>query len=538
LLSFTIGRVDDAKKSEITHRAREERLDERGHAADYDVLVVGGGINGCGIARDAAGRGFSVYLCEMNDLASGTSCAATKLIHGGLRYLEHYEFRLVRESLLERETLWAIAPHIIWPLRFVLPHHAGLRPAWFLRLGLFVYDHLGGRKRLPATRTLDLTTDPAGAPLKGDYRKGFEYSDCWVDDSRLVVLNARDAAARGAQIETRMRCVSARREGAVWRVTLRDEATTQVHEVTARLLVNAAGPWVAEVLGQAIGQNETATVRLVKGSHIVMPRLYEHDRCYIFQNADGRIIFAIPYERDFTLIGTTDIDYEGDPGRVAASDAEIDYLCAAASEYFKQPVTRERMVWSYAGVRPLYDDGAGSAQEATRDYVLRLQEADGQAPLVNIFGGKITTFRRLSESVLKMVEKTLGKRQGPWTASAKLPGGDFPMTGFDALRAELAKAFPFLAADHLYRLARAYGTETRQMLAGIETVAGLGRHFGATLYEAEVRHLMANEWARTADDVLWRRSKLGLRLNQDQATALNLWMIKAAEMPALKAAQS
>ncbi len=508
------------------------------NAADYDILIVGGGINGCGIARDAAGRGFSVYLCEMNDLASGTSCAATKLIHGGLRYLEHYEFRLVRELLLERETLWRIAPHIIWPLRFVLPHHAGLRPAWLLRLGLFVYDHLGGRKLLPPTRTLDLRSDPAGRPLKGEFRKAFEYSDCWVDDSRLVVLNARDAADKGAHIETRMRCVAARREAGFWRVTLRDEVTTRVQEVTASLLVNAAGPWVSHVLSKVIGQNDSATVRLVKGSHMVVPRLYEHDRCYIFQNADGRIIFAIPYERDYTLIGTTDIDYEGDPGDVTASDAEIDYLCAAASEYFKSPVTRDQMVWSYAGVRPLYDDGAGSAQEATRDYVLRLQNPEGEQPLVNIFGGKITTFRRLSESVMKMVEKTLGKRGPQWTASAKLPGGDFPMTGFSAFCAQLGKQFPFLNADHVYRLARAYGTDTRTILAGVDNVAGLGRHFGGTLYEAEVRYLMKAEWARTAEDVLWRRSKLGLRLNQDQVAALTLWMTEPAQAPALRAAQS
>ena len=512
-------------------------MDGSSRTADYDIVIVGGGINGCGIARDAAGRGFSVYLCEMNDLASGTSSAATKLIHGGLRYLEHYEFRLVRESLLERETLWRNAPHIIWPLRFVLPHHAGLRPAWLLRLGLFVYDHLGGRKLLPPTRTLNLAADPAGGPLKAEFKKAFEYSDCWVDDSRLVVLNARDAARKGAQIETRMRCVSARPEAGIWRVSLRDEATTRVQELTAKLLINAAGPWVSHVLSQAIGQNETAAVRLVKGSHVVLPRLYDHDRCYIFQNGDGRIIFAIPYERDFTLIGTTDIDYEGDPGEVTASETEIDYLCSAASEYFKKPITREQMVWSYAGVRPLYDDGAGSAQEATRDYVLRLENNEGAPPLVNIFGGKITTFRRLSESVMKMVEKALGKRAPQWTAAAKLPGGDFPVMGFKTLCGEIGKAFPFLAPDHIFRLVRAYGTETRTLLAGIESASGLGRHFGGMLYEAEVRYLVENEWARTADDVLWRRSKLGLRLTPEQTAALNLWMTQGSDAPALKAAQ-
>ncbi|WP_088345357.1 MULTISPECIES: glycerol-3-phosphate dehydrogenase [Rhodomicrobium] len=512
-------------------------MDERNQAAQYDLLVIGGGINGCGIARDAAGRGFSVLLAEMNDLASGTSSAATKLVHGGLRYLEHYEFRLVRESLLERETLWKSAPHIIWPLRFVLPHLPGLRPAWLLRLGLFVYDHLGGRKLLPPTRTLNLRRDEAGKPLKPEFGRAFEYSDCWVDDSRLVVLTARDAAARGAQIRTRLRCMSARREDGLWHISLHDGATGEIREVTARMLVNAAGPWVAEVLQQAIGQNASAAVRLVKGSHIVVPRLYEHERCYIFQNGDGRIIFSIPYERDFTLIGTTDIDYEGDPGVVAASPQEIEYLCSAASEYFAKPVNPDQVVWSYSGVRPLYDDGAGSAQETTRDYVLRLQDEDGQPALLNIFGGKITTFRRLAESAMKMVESVLGKRGPAWTADAKLPGGDFPVSGFATLYRDLAKQYAFLAPDHVYRLARAYGTDTRNVLAGVTNIAGLGRHFGGTLYEAEVRYLMETEWARTAADVLWRRSKLGLRLNREEAEALERWMSQTHELPSLKAAR-
>ncbi len=513
-------------------------MNEGSPAAQYDIFVIGGGINGCGIARDAAGRGFSVLLCEMNDLASGTSSAATKLVHGGLRYLEHYEFRLVRESLLERETLWRNAPHIIWPLRFVLPHHSGLRAAWFLRLGLFVYDHLGGRRLLPPTRTLDLARDAAGEPLKPEFKTAFEYSDCWVDDSRLVVLNARDAAAKGAQILTRMRCMSARPENGHWRAILRDGATGQSKEVTAQLLVNAAGPWVSEVLSQAIGQNQAATVRLVKGSHIVVPRFYEHDRCYIFQNADGRIIFAIPYERDFTLIGTTDIDYEGDPGAVATSSDEIDYLCSAASEYFAKPILRETVVWTYSGVRPLYDDGAGSAQEATRDYVLRLQNDPGQPPLVNIFGGKITTFRRLAESAMKMVETALGKRGPSWTARAPLPGGDFPMTGFAQLCREFEQQFPFLAPNHVQRLVRAYGTDTRNVLGGVTSMVGLGHYFGPTLYEAEVRYLIDAEWARTAEDVLWRRSKLGLRLSREEIATLNQWMNQTNELPSLKAARS
>jgi glycerol-3-phosphate dehydrogenase len=503
--------------------------------SEYDIFVIGGGVNGCGIARDAAGRGFSVGLAEMGDLASGTSSAATKLIHGGLRYLEQYEFRLVRESLLERETLWKSAPHIIWPLRFVLPHHAGLRPAWFLRLGLFVYDHLGGRKLLPATRTLDLTKDPAGRPLKAQFKKGFEYSDCWVEDSRLVVLNTRDARAKGAQIFTRTRCTSARHDGGRWRISLRDEASGQSREVLARLLVNAAGPWIDEVLQRAIRQNDAETVRLVKGSHMVVKQLFDHGRCYIFQNADGRIIFAIPYERDFTLIGTTDVDYNGDPGAVAVSQNEIAYLCDAASEYFARPIVPQDVVWSYSGVRPLYDDKATSAQEATRDYVLRLEQDAADPALLNIFGGKLTTYRRLAESALELIEGVLGHRRPAWTAKATLPGGDFPIDGFDDLCRTLAAEYPFLAADHVRRLARAYGTCTRNLLAGIRSAAALGKHFGATLYEAEVRYLMDVEWARTANDVLWRRSKLGLHLTKDEAAALDKWMREVGESPSLGA---
>jgi glycerol-3-phosphate dehydrogenase len=507
-------------------------------ASEYDIFIIGGGVNGCGIARDAAGRGFSVGLCEMNDLASGTSSAATKLVHGGLRYLEHYEFRLVRESLLERETLWRSAPHIIWPLRFVLPHHAGLRPAWLLRLGLFVYDHLGGRKLLPATRTLDLARDEAGKPLKPEFKKGFEYSDCWVEDSRLVVLNARDAAAKGARISPRTRCIAARPEGSGWRIILRDEVSGQLREEKSRLLINAAGPWVSDVLRQTVGQNEAAAVRLVKGSHIVVPRLFDHDRCYIFQNADGRIIFAIPYEQDFTLIGTTDVDYVGNPSGASASEEETAYLCQAASEYFVQTIRPDQVVWSYAGVRPLFDDGAGRAQEATRDYVLRLEGGNGKPPLLNIFGGKLTTYRRLAEAAMTLVEGAMGRRDPEWTEKAQLPGGDFPMQGFEALCRDLQQEYPFLSAAHTRRLARAYGTDTHRLLSGVGSIAGLGRHFGATLYEKEVRYLMDVEWARTAEDVLWRRSKLGLRLTREEADSLDKWMGEAQRLPSLQAARS
>jgi glycerol-3-phosphate dehydrogenase len=488
--------------------------------ADVDVLIIGGGINGCGIARDAVGRGFSVLLAEQNDLASGTSSWSTKLIHGGLRYLEHYEFRLVREALQEREVLWGMAPFIIRPLRFVLPHHKGLRPAWLLRLGLFLYDHLGGRKLLPGTRTLDLASDVTGKPLKPGFGKGFEYSDCWVEDTRLVVLNARDAADRGAAILTRTRVVGLARKGDGWTVTLEDGVTRERRTVTARLVVNAAGPWVDAVMRGPLGRNDVRNVRLVQGSHIVVRKLYDHDRAYIFQNADGRIIFAIPYEGDYTLIGTTDRDWTGDPAEVRITDGEIDYLLAAASEYFAAPVTRDRIVWSYSGVRPLYDDGASKAQEATRDYVLRVEGSGDEARLVNVFGGKITTYRRLAESVMEKIEEALGARKPRWTAGATLPGGDFPVTGFERLAADLAAAHPGVSPQIVRRLARAYGTMAGDILAGARTDADLGRPFGAGLTEAEVRYLVEHEWARTAEDVLWRRSKLGLRIGPAEVAAL------------------
>jgi glycerol-3-phosphate dehydrogenase len=495
----------------------------------FDLAVIGGGINGCGIARDAAGRGLDVYLCEQNDLASGTSSWSTKLIHGGLRYLEHYEFRLVREALIEREILWNLAPHIIWPLRFVLPHHAGLRPAWLLRLGLFLYDNLGGRKLLPATRTLDLRQDAAGKPLKPGYGKAFEYSDCWVQDSRLVVLNAMDARLRGATIETGAQFTSAERRADHWvlHVASRDGTPRTIH---AKALVNAAGPWVADVLANRIRSHAPARVRLVQGSHIVVRKLFGHDRCYIFQNGDGRIIFAIPYEREFTLIGTTDQDYTGDPKDVKASPAEITYLCAAASEYFAAPVTEADVVWTYSGVRPLYDDGASKAQEATRDYVLTLDAPSDAAPLLSVFGGKITTYRRLAEAVLgKLAPNVAGLDGGGglkpgWTADAKLPGGDFPAQGFDRLVADIRREHPWLAASHAWRLARTYGTLAKDLLSGAAAETDLGRRFGADLTEREVRYLQREEWAATADDVLWRRSKLGLLLSLEEKAALAAFM--------------
>ena len=497
---------------------------------DFDLVVIGGGINGASIARDAVGRGWSVLLCEQGDLAGATSSASTKLVHGGLRYLEYYEFRLVREALAEREVLWAMAPHIIWPLRFVLPHHKGLRPAWLLRLGLALYDHIGGRKLLPPTRTLRLRSDPAGAPLKPEFTRAFEYSDCWVEDSRLVVLTARDAADRGAEILVRTGCTGAVRESEGWAINL--DGPEGCRTVHARAVVNAAGPWVASLLGRIAGSNSASQVRLVQGSHIIVPKLYAHDRCYIFQNSDNRIFFAIPYEQDFTLIGTTDLDYRGDPAAVRISTAEIDYLCDGASGYFKSPVTPEMVVWSYSGVRPLRDDGASSAQAATRDYVLELDAPDGAAALLSVFGGKITTSRRLAEHAIDRLTSHLPKPTGQaagWTGKTALPGGDFPPQGFATLLAAIQARYSFLPDDLARRLVRAYGTRVVALLGDARCIDDLGEDFGAGLSERELHYLIDQEWARQADDVVWRRSKLGLRLKDDAIAAIDAAMRRYAE---------
>ena len=490
----------------------------------YDIAIIGGGVNGCGIARDAAGRGYSVYLCEMNDLASGTSSWSSKLIHGGLRYLEFYEFRLVREALIEREVLWGIAPHIIAPERFVLPHHDGLRPAWLLRLGLFLYDHLGGRRRLPATRTLNLRRDITGKPLKPIFKTGFEYSDCTVDDARLVALNAQDALERGATIATRTQAVQAERgDEGIWHVVVEDVGAKTRHTIRARILVNAGGPWVQEILTQRAGVEAKAHVRLVQGSHIVVPRLYAHDRAYTFQHGDGRVIFVIPYQNDFTLIGTTDRDYEGDPSKVHATQEEIDYLCASVSEYLAKPVNPSDVVWSYSGVRPLYDDHASEARTATRDYVFELDVPDG-LPVLSVFGGKITTYRKLAEHALDKLLPYLRSGGAPWTADAPLPGGDFAAGGVNDLTSRLLRDYPFLPQRHAARLVRAYGTNARIVLGRAASMAELGPDFGQTLTEREVRYLMAHEFAQTAEDVVWRRSKLGLWLTKDEVAALDEWM--------------
>ncbi|MBK1796286.1 glycerol-3-phosphate dehydrogenase [Devosia sp. WQ 349] len=487
-----------------------------------DIFVIGGGINGVSIARDAVGRGFTVGLAEMNDLASGTSSAATKLIHGGLRYLEHYEFRLVHEALAEREVLWATAPHIIWPLRFVLPHQKGMRPAVVLRTGLAMYDYMGGRKLLPPTKTLDLTKDEAGKPLKPGHKLGFEYSDCWVNDARFVVLNARDAGDRGAEIHVRTKVTAARREEGAWTIELDGEAGKT--RVRAKMLINAAGPWVDEVINGVMGKNGKHNVRLVQGSHIVVKKLYEHDRCYFFQNGDGRIFFAIPYEDDFTLIGTTDRDFHDDPRNVKISEEETSYLLAAANEYFADTITRDDIVWTYSGVRPLYDDGASAAQEATRDYVLKLEGDSSTGAVLNIFGGKLTTSRRLAEAALEKIEAILGQRGAAWTKTSTLPGGDFGVKSFDAEVRRLAKDYSALPPSLLRRLMRLYGTKARVILGTAQTIADLGRSFGSDLYSREVDYLVTQEWARTAQDVLWRRTKQGLRTSAEDVAQLEAYL--------------
>jgi glycerol-3-phosphate dehydrogenase len=491
----------------------------------YDIAIIGGGIHGCGIARDAAGRGLSVLLAEKADLASGTSSASTKLIHGGLRYLEHFGFRLVREALREREVLLSMAPHIIRPLQFVLPHGPGLRPALLIRLGLLLYDHLGGRSILPASHAIDLRNAPAGKPLKASFTSGFEYSDCCVDDARLVVLNAMDAAARGARIRVCTEVASARRGNGAWRVDLRDTVSGQGETVEARILINATGAWVADAMAHRIEARSIAKVRLVKGSHIVVARLFDHDSAYILQQPDRRIVFAIPYEHDFTLIGTTDVDCTGDLNNVTISGEEIAYLCNAVNRYFTTAIAPSDVVWSYAGVRSLHDDGRASAQDATRDFVLELDGKPGEPPLLSIVGGKITTYRRVAEEALGQLIPLLGRQAGPpWTRSNPLPGGDFAYQDRDRLASDLAMAVPVLGAATSHRLARTYGTIARAMFADAKRAEELGVPFGAGLYEREVRHLIDNEWARTADDILWRRTKLGLRLTKDERHRLEEWL--------------
>ncbi len=494
----------------------------------YDLLIVGGGINGAGIARDAAGRGLSVLLVEQEDLASHTSSASTKLIHGGLRYLEYYEFRLVREALIERERLLGMAPHIIWPLAFVLPQLNSPRPAWLVRLGLFLYDHLGGRKKLPATRTVNLASSPLGNGMKPGAKTAFVYSDCWVEDSRLVVLNARDAAERGAKIETRTKLLSAQREGALWQAEITGDGGTRT--VMARGLVNAAGPWVEDVLQRAASASQDRGVRLIKGSHIVVPKLYEGDHAFLLQNPDRRVVFAIPYEHDYTLIGTTDEPWSGLPGKAHISPEETDYLCETVRRYFAREIHPEDVVWSYAGIRPLYDDHAASASAVTRDYVLDLDCGDGKAPLLSVFGGKITTYRKLAEHAMEKLVPFYAGAKGDWTAGVDLPGGDIPGDDFARFVGTLVAAHPALPAALLTRLARAYGTRAKAILGTAQTMDALGQDFGGGLTQAEVDYLADQEWVRSAEDALYRRSKLGLHVPSGTAAAVDTYL--AARHPA------
>ncbi len=485
-----------------------------------DLVVIGGGINGAGIARDAAGRGLSVLLCEKDDLAQGTSSRSGKLIHGGLRYLEYYEFRLVREALIEREVLLRAAPHIVWPMRFVLPHSPEQRPAWLVRLGLFLYDHLGGRQKLPGCRNIDLTRDPEGQPIRAEFRRAFEYSDCWVDDARLVSLNAVDAAERGATVLTRTAATSARRTEGGWDVefTAADGARSKVR---ARAIANAAGPWVENVINGVAGSNSPRRVRLVKGSHIIVPKFWKGPQAYLFQNHDKRVIFVNPYEGEMALIGTTDIPHDGRAEDVAIDDREIDYLLAAVNRYLKAPIAKEAIIHKFSGVRPLYDDNAANPSAVTRDYVF---DVSGEPPMLSVFGGKITTYRKLAEHALEKLKPFFPAMKGPWTAAAPLPGGDMAGADFDRFLAELQGAKPWLPADLAHHYARLYGTRTSKILGDARDLSGLGQHFGGLLYEAEIDYLRKAEWAFTAEDVLERRTKHGLHLTTNQISDVKRYM--------------
>jgi glycerol-3-phosphate dehydrogenase len=489
-----------------------------------DVLVIGGGINGSGIARDAAGRGMTVTLCEKDDLAQHTSSASTKLIHGGLRYLEYYDFLLVRHALQEREVLLRAAPHIIWPLRFLLPHHKKMRPRWFIRLGLFLYDHLGGRKLLPGCKSVDLREHVAGEALKPTFTHAFEYSDCWVQDARLVVLNVRDACNRGATVLTRTNCSDLERRGSYWLATLQDRRTDTVSQLRARAVVNAAGPWVERVLRFEQSAAHEYGVRLVKGSHIVVKKFFDHPFPYIFQHRDGRVVFAIPYEKDYALLGTTDVEIHGDPQNVSIDAEEIEYICNAVSEYFRQSITPSDVVWSYSGVRPLFDDASQNASKVTRDYVLQLDET--AAPIISVFGGKITTYRKLAEQVVDMLNRSLNYSSPAWTAAASLPGGEIANADFAGFLSTCRQRFGWLDDDVLVDYARNYGSEIDRLLHGKSSMGELGENFGGGLYECELEYLVDQEWAESAEDVLWRRTKKGLHAPAETTSKVDEWLQK------------
>ena len=476
----------------------------------FDLLIVGGGINGAGIARDAAGRGLRVMLVEQAGLARFTSSASTKLVHGGLRYLEYLHFRLVREALLERERLLAIAPHLVRRMRFVLPYEPDRRPAWMVRLGLFFYDHLVRNSTLQRSSNVRFATSPLGRPLRTTLRRGFAYSDCTVDDSRLVVLNAMDAAERGAVVRVGHRLTGAVREGGRWQATVENQASRQVFMVSARAIANAAGPWVAEVLTQRLAGSSQYAVRLIKGSHIVVRRLYEGDHAYVLQHPDRRIVFVIPYQNDFTLIGTTDIPWQGEPGPMSIAAEEVQYLCQTVNAYFGRQIAPADVAWSYSGVRPLFDDDASDASAVTRDYVLDIEAPPGEAPVLSVFGGKITTYRRLAEHALKKLEPYLGPIPAPWTGTTPLPGGDIPNGDMESFVDDVQDRWPFLGTPQAWRLARAYGTRISRLLGDIESCRDMGEDFGGGLTRMEVDFLMSEEWATSVEDLYWRHTKAGL----------------------------
>jgi glycerol-3-phosphate dehydrogenase len=495
----------------------------------HDLFIIGGGVNGAGIARDAAGRGLSVVLAEKDDLAQGTSSRSGKLVHGGLRYLEYYEFRLVREALIEREVLLESAPHIIWPMRFVLPHNPADRPAWLVRLGLFLYDHLGGRKRLPGTRALNLRQAPEGAPLKDQFTRAFEYSDCWVDDARLVLLNALDARARGADIRTRTTCTSLRRKDGLWDIEITDTVSGARTSLAARCIVNTAGPWVNDVIGRVAGLNSARNVRLVKGSHIVVPKFWEGRQAYLVQNPDKRVIFINPYQNDLALIGTTDIPYDGRPEDVAPDISEVDYLLASVNRYFKQQLTAADIVHSFSGVRPLYDDNAENPSAVTRDYIFEVDAPDGAAPLLSVFGGKITTFRKLSEHALDRIQSFFPAMKPAWTRQGILPGGDMQGADFEQFLGDFKARHPWLPAGLVKHYARLYGTRAEALLGGARSLDDLGMAFGPNFYAREAEFLIAEEWAATPEDILERRTKHGLHLSAGEKAAFAAWFAARGE---------
>ena len=508
------------------------------NSEDFDIFIIGGGINGVGIARDAAGRGLKVALAEMGDLGASTSSASTKLIHGGLRYLEYFEFGLVKDALTEREKLLSIMPHISWPLRFVLPYDYDMkfgnkaplskllsifmpwkrthRAPWLIRLGLYIYDNVGGRRILPSTKSINLQRDISGTPLKKKYKRAFEYSDCWVDDSRLVILNARDAEKNGARVLTRSKVISTERRKSFWIITVKNTKSSEEMVFKSRILVNAAGPWVQSVRDNLLRINSPITVKLVKGSHIVTKKLYDHEKCYFFQGRDGRMVFSIPYESDFTLIGTTDVEHTSPDTSPNCSTEEKNYLINFVSEYFEKPISTHDIVWSYSGMRPLYDDGAKSASAISRDYFLELDKNHSVAPLINIYGGKITTYRKLAEAVLEKLGIYFPKMKGSWTANSSLPGGDFELDGFDDLVKSIKTQHPYLCFQYIMKLVRLYGTEVYEMLSNKKNKTDLGQELAKHVFSYEIDWSIKNEWVKCADDYIWRRTKLGLRLKKHE----------------------